>query len=451
MNLKLNKNIEFYLGDQIKSKDLEIQILTNGQFEVAIYFLKSLCDLELIRTCISEPLVKSQSPEEFANKLNSFISCNRIEDADQIQSKLLMGDVIIKFDGQLWILSAANSINKTPAEATIETSVQGPALALAENRSTSINLIRQRYSSSGLLVMERSVGKISQTKLSLLYDEQFVNKRVLQEVLQQIENVEADVVQSVGQLEALISNKKFRLFPNMLITERPDRIAINLATGKVIVLMEGTPFALIAPAVFFDFMSAMDDVYQTNIVSKTLVFLRYIALFISITLPALYIAIVSYNPEVFRIQLTISIAGSRAAVPYPSFIEVFIMLFLFEALVEASIRLPKSIGPTATTVGGLILGQAAQQAGLISSIMIIVTSTVAISNFVIPINAMSFAIRVVKYPLIILAIFFGITGVICGVYSFLLYLANMRSFGEPYFKLFVGEKSPTDFKKGDMA
>ncbi|MFC0273977.1 spore germination protein [Metabacillus herbersteinensis] len=172
---------------------------------------------------------------------------------------------------------------------------------------------------------------------------------------------------------------------------------------------------------------------------------------LTITLPALYIAIVSYNPVIFRIQLTTSIAGSRAAVPYPSFIEVFIMLFLIEALVEASIRLPKSIGPTATTVGGLILGQAAQQAGLIGSIMIIITSTVAISNFVIPINAMSFAIRVVKYPLIILAIFFGITGVISGVYCFLLYLANMRSFGEPYLRIFIGEDSPSGYKKGDIA
>lgn len=451
MKLKLNKDIECYIGDQIKSRDLERQSLTNGHFEVDIYFFKSLCDLALIRSCISEPLLKSPSPEEFAKKLNSVLSCKRLDDVDQIQSKLLQGKALINFDSQLWALTVADTINNKPAQATIETTVQGPSLALAENRMASINLIRQRYPSSGLLVMEKSVGKISQTKLSILYDEQLVKERVLQELLQQIDRINADIVQSHGQLDNLMSQRKIRLFPSMLITERPDRIALNLAQGKVIVLMEGSPYALIAPAVFFDFMAAMDDVYQSFLVSKTLVILRYVALLLTITLPALYIAIVSYNPVIFRIQLTTSIAGSRAAVPYPSFIEVFIMLFLIEALVEASIRLPKSIGPTATTVGGLILGQAAQQAGLIGSIMIIITSTVAISNFVIPINAMSFAIRVVKYPLIILAIFFGITGVISGVYCFLLYLANMRSFGEPYLRIFIGEDSPSGYKKGDIA
>lgn len=382
--MRLRKNIEFYMSDQIKSQDLEMQHLTNGQFKVDIYFLKSLCDIALIRTCISEPLFKSQSAGEFANHLDSSIDCKRLENVDEIQSKLLKGEVIIQFDSQVWVLQAANTINNTPAETSIETSLQGPSLALAENMTASINLIRQRYSSSGLLVMEKSIGKISETKLSILYDQEHVNNRVLQKLLQQLSHVNADIVQSIGQIDALISPKKIRLFPTMLITERPDRIALNLATGKIIILMEGTPFALIAPAVFFDFMSAMDDVYQPYLISKSLVLMRYIALLLSIILPALYVAIVSYNPEIFRIQLTVSIAGTRAAVPYPSFIEVFIMLFLFEALVEASIRLPKAIGPTATTVGGLILGQAAQQAGLISSIMIIVTSSVAISNFVIP-------------------------------------------------------------------
>ncbi|MFC0273978.1 spore germination protein [Metabacillus herbersteinensis] len=267
--MKLNKDIECYIGDQIKSRDLERQSLTNGHFEVDIYFFKSLCDLALIRSCISEPLLKSPSPEEFAKKLNSVLSCKRLDDVDQIQSKLLQGKALINFDSQLWALTVADTINNKPAQATIETTVQGPSLTLAENRMASINLIRQRYPSSGLLVMEKSVGKISQTKLSILYDEQLVKERVLQELLQQIDRINADIVQSHGQLDNLMSQRKIRLFPSMLITERPDRIALNLAQGKVIVLMEGSPYALIAPAVFFDFMAAMDDVYQSFLVSKT--------------------------------------------------------------------------------------------------------------------------------------------------------------------------------------
>ena len=170
--------------------------------------------------------------------------------------------------------------------------------------------------------------------------------------------------------------------------------------------------------------------------------LRYISLFITLVLPSLYIAIVSYNPEIFRVQLTLSIAGSRAAVPYPSYIEVIFMLFMIEALTEASLRLPKFIGSTATTVGGLILGQAAQQAGLVSSIMIIITSAVAIANFVIPINAMSFAMRFVKYVLILFASLFGIIGTTVGLFLVIGYLVNMRSFGEPYLKVREGCQLP---------
>lgn len=204
-------------------------------------------------------------------------------------------------------------------------------------------------------------------------------------------------------------------------------------------LLNGTPFAIIVPAVLFDFLASMDDIYDIPWFSRPLMILRYIGAFITISLPALYVATVSYNPEIFRAQLAIEIAGSRAAVPYPSFYEVFLMMFLIESLTEASIRLPKYIGSMATTVGGLILGQAAQMAGLVSSIMIIVASVVAISNFMIPINTMNFALRVIKFPLVVLAIFFGLTGVLTGVFCFLVYAVSLRSFGRPYLKLFIGE------------
>jgi spore germination protein len=235
----------------------------------------------------------------------------------------------------------------------------------------------------------------------------------------------------------------------MTVTERPDRAAFNLAQGKFVLVLDGTPFVLIAPAVFYDFVSAMDDVYQSFVVSRALVILRYIGIFVTMMLPALYVAVVSYNPEVFRVQFALSLAGSRAAVPYPSFIEVFIMLFLIEALLEASLRLPRYIGSTATTVGGLILGQAAQQAGLVSSVMIIVTSAVAISNFLIPITAMSFALRIAKYPLIVLAIMFGLAGIVTGMMAICVYACSLKSFGVPYFRMFIGEPAVSGYKEGD--
>jgi hypothetical protein len=267
-----------------------------------------------------------------------------------------------------------------------------------------------------------------------------VNETDLQQVKQSLGDIKLDVLQASGQLGNKLSRQKYMLFPTILVTERPDRITFNLAKGKMVILVEGTPFALIVPSVFYDFMSSMEDTYQPFWISQFLTSLRYIGLLISIVLPALYIGITAFNPEIVRVQLALSIAGSRVGVPFPAFIEVMFMLLMMELLTEASIRLPKSIGPTATTVGGLILGQAATEAGLVSNIMIIIVASVAISNFVIPINTMSFAMRVVKYILLLFSVFFGIVGLVMGCIALIVYLAHLDCFGQPYLKLFISEK-----------
>ncbi|WP_311198761.1 spore germination protein [Paenibacillus hexagrammi] len=195
-------------------------------------------------------------------------------------------------------------------------------------------------------------------------------------------------------------------------------------------------------------MASMEDFYQNYWISRFVVILRMLGLFVSTTLASWYVGLVSYNPEVLRVQLSLSIAGSRASVPYPSYVEVFFMLIMTEMLIEASIRLPKSIGSTATTVGGLILGQAATQAGLVSNIMIILIAAVAISNFVIPINMMSFGMRVAKYVLLLFTTMFGLMGLIAAFIGLVAYLASMESYGQPYLKLYF-ESSRMAAKKSD--
>lgn len=328
-----------------------------------------------------------------------------------------------------------------PLDEQIETTIQGPQSSLTEDIKASLNLIRHRYPSNGFRIEPYELGNVSKTPAFVIYDTDLVNQKILSDLKQTLSKIDVAMVQATGQLDKILNNNKRSLFPTMMITDRPDRVALNLSQGKIVILLNGTPFALILPAVFYDFMSAMDDLYLPYWISRGLVCLRYIGLFITITLPSIYISVVSFNPEFFRVQLTLSIAGSRAAVPYPSYLEVIFMLFMTEALTEASIRLPKFMGGTATTVGGLILGQAAQQAGLVSSIMIIVTAAVTISNFVTPINSMSYSVRAVRYPLVLLSSLFGLIGVIVGLFWFTCYLANLRSFGQPYLKIFIGEPS----------
>lgn len=321
-------------------------------------------------------------------------------------------------------------------QAENETVIQGPLGAFSEDLGMNMNILRQRYGKPSLTSEPTSVGTEAKTELLIVYDREAADLKRVQEVKRRIQNVAFPVVQSVNQLAELICGPTRALFPLVMTTERPDRTAMNLSQGKVAVFMQGTPYAMIAPATFYDFFASMEDIYQQYFVSRFLTILRYVALFVSLTLPAAYVAVCAYNPELLREQLALSIAGSRIAVPYPAFVEVLFMLVAMELLVEASIRLPKTIGATATTVGGLILGQAATEAQLVSSIMIIIVATVAISNFVVPINSMNFAVRVAKYVILLFATFTGLIGIVLGLLIMLGYLVSMDSIGQPYLKLF---------------
>ncbi|PMC35291.1 spore germination protein [Bacillus sp. UMB0899] len=404
-------------------------------------YISSVSDSEKIQRDLYIPFFELRHKEGYENHLLSLAGIRQVEEKDQPEELLLRGSVLIFFNNLILRLDVKGFVNKSIPDTSIETTIQGPQTGLSEDLETNLNIIRHRYHQSSLTIEDRVVGNKSQSGLKLLYDAKVVDGEVLKELYERLSEIDKDVIQSVSQLSRLITSHKSFLFPTIVITERPDRISDNLSKGKVIVIMEGTRFALVLPSVFYDFMSSMDDLYLPSWVAKFLVILRYLGLGTALLLPAIYVGITAFNPELFRVQLALSIAGSRMSVPYPAYMEVLFMLIMMELLTEASIRLPKAIGPTATTVGGLILGQAATEAGLVSNIMIIIVSAVAISNFVIPINEMGFAMRVTKYLLLAVATLSGLIGVIIGLIGIIYYLVSLNSFGRPYLAFFNGEQS----------
>jgi spore germination protein KA len=429
------------------SQDLHAQEISNGHFKMILIYITSICDSVIIQQSIIDPYMSIDDEEKYKLILDANIQAKPpTREVNKLIELMLQGHIIILLSETINVIQLIQAFNNTPVKTKIEATIYGPSNGLSESLETNISITRQLYPSALLQIDRRSLGAKSQTSLAILYDKSIVNEEVLEQFIQKLDQVKVDMVQGLGHLQRIISKKRTSLFPTIMITERPDRIALNISQGKIVILMQGTGFALIAPAVFYDFFSAMDDVNDSYWVSMGLVILRYVSLMITITLPAIYIMVVSFNPEILRVQFTFSIAGSRMSLPYPSYIEVLIMLFLIEALTEASIRLPPFIGATATTVGGLILGQAAQQAGLVSSIMIIVTSSVAIANYVIPITTMTFSVRLFKYPLIIFTSFFGLVGLASGLFALVVYLASLRSFGQPYLRIFMGENSTTGIK-----
>jgi hypothetical protein len=415
-----------------KSDDVVIKELNAGKKSLEVIYINTISDEAQLQTYLIKPFFEITAPDHFSAYLQSHPKVKSYESEDKVYDELIRGSSVLFFQDKIFLLDVKLDKNNTVTETSVEVTIQGPQTGFSESLPTNIGLIRQRYPEDTLMIESTNIGSISKTTVNILYDSKKVDKDVLKEVKEFLSSIEIEMFQSGEQLLDFTKKSQRVLFPTIMVTERPDRTVINIAAGKVILLVAGSPFAVLMPTVLKDQMSSMADIYQTYWIGKFLLIVRYIGLFTSITLPGLYVALTSYNPEVFRAQLALSVAGSRHAVPYPSFVEVILMLIMMELLMEASIRLPKAIGSTATTVGGLILGQAATEAGLVSNIMIIIVSLGAIANFVIPISTFSFAVRVSKYFILLLSIFYGLVGVILGMFLLLAYMVSLDSFGKPY-------------------
>lgn len=406
------------------------------QKEMRLYYLKTLVDEQRVQLEMIRPFFEMGAIADVEAYLTSLPDLQEIQSKEQVINEMTKGSVIVAINGNLHMFDFKKVNTNTVLETNIEPTIAGPQLALSEDILTNINLLAQRYRQPSLRADTYTVGNRNQQMLAVIYDHDEVDQKVLKKIEKEIESIDTEVVTSSNQLVFLLNQKKRSLFPTMMITERPDRMVYNLAGGKVILMLDGDSNAVIAPAIFFDFLSSAEDTYHSFWIVKFTFILRYLGLFACVILPGLYVAVASYNPDVFRSTLALSVAGSRIGVPYPSFIEVVFMLLVIELLTEASIRLPKAVSATATTVGGLILGTAVTEAALASNIMIIIISAVAISTFVIPINEMSFAIRVVRYYVLFFATIAGMAGLMLSLVGLVMHLSNRDSFGEPFLRMY---------------
>ena len=379
-----------------------------------LFYLKSVTDGDKIHQTVIRPFFEMASEESFTSYIQSLPNQSEVPDKDKLLAKISAGSALIVIRDRTFLLDVRLVKNNEVQDTTIEPTVHGPQKGLSEDIETTINLIRQRYHKASLKVEEIVTDDESRRTVALFYDKDLVDQEVLKKIKEKLEDLHTPLFQSAGELQHFLNKSRWTLFPTTLVTERPDRIVYNLVGGKVIIAIDGSPNVIIAPVIFFDFMSSMEDNYHVSALSLMTVVLRYIGLFLCIFLPGLYVAMTSYNPNILRIELALTVAGSRIGVPYPSFIEVFFMLLFMELLTEASMRLPKAVSGTATTVGGLILGTAATEAALTSTIMIIIIAAMAISTFVIPINEMGFTMRVVRLLLLIYSSLFGFVGLLVG-------------------------------------
>ncbi|MBE0187334.1 MULTISPECIES: spore germination protein [Bacillus] len=432
-------------GD-VHFRELEI---TQLHVKAALIFVEGLSDQDLINKGLSV-LVMNQ-PNQVSDEIsqsgkgiltskqikNQIVSIGDVIDSEKISDIVLnvfMGSTALLIDGipQAFLLGTVKKQNRSIEEQLSEALVRGPRTGFTEELSTNTALLRQQGKNDQLTLQRFEVGTRLKKDLIIAYMNDIADPKVVEEVRKRVRGIEIDHLPESGYVEQLIEDNYLSPFPQVQSTERPDRVISGLMEGRVAILLDGTPFALIVPVTFSMMLQSPEDYYERWFPSSLIRLLRFIAAMITLFAPALYISFISFHPGLIPTKLAISISGTRQGVPFPSLIEALFMEVAIEILREAGLRLPKPIGPAIGIVGGLIIGEAAVQAGIVSPIMVIVVALTAISSFAIPHYSTGIALRMLRFGAMFCAAVFGLFGVI--MYYLLLssHVVKLKSFGVPY-------------------
>lgn len=426
------------------SFDVVIRPFKIGHIErkAAVIYVDGLVDMTTLQEQIIKPLMQDHTSIAQFPRISDQIK-NMIIDTALSVGKIK--EVHNLNDCVLEVLSTTGGESRSIDEPVSEAVVRGPRDGFVETLSKNIVLIRRRIRDPNFTMVSYKVGRRSQTDLIVLYIKGLTNPELVDEVKSRIEQIDIDDVLESGYIEQLIEDNYLSPFPQIQNTERPDRVVGALMAGRVALLVDGTPFALIVPVTFSMLMVSQEDYYERWLPGSLIRLLRYSSAFIALFLPSIYIALISYNHGLIPTKLVISIAAGREGVPFPSIIEALGMEVTLEILREAGLRLPKPIGQAVGIVGGLVIGQAAVQAGIVSPVMVIVVALTAIASFAFPQYGAGIAIRMLRFVSMMFAALFGVYGIILFFILTTVHVVKLTSFGVPYSAPFAPYQ-PKDWK-----
>ncbi|MCM3634152.1 MULTISPECIES: spore germination protein [Paenibacillus] len=353
-------------------------------------------------------------------------------DSDTVIKGILYGKIAIFHKDDTYLVDAYKPEARSIDASQTETVITGPHDSFTEPALSNLSLIRSKIKSSHLKVIKLEVGEISKTDLYILYIDGLANMDYVKELVERIELIEVDAVHDGNMLIQYIDDFPNSIFPLFSTSERPDTAISKLVAGKIIGILDGSPSVFTAPSSFFEFFASPDDYYQRWILGTATRLLRFAALVITLTFTALYVSVTTFHYEMIPEALLLTLTESRSRVPFPPIYEALLMELTIELLREAGARLPTKIGQTIGIVGGIVIGQAAVQAGLTSNVLIIAVASSAIASFVIPSYVMSASIRLVRFGLIILAGTLGDLGIAMGIAYIVIHLCGLTSLNTSY-------------------
>lgn len=404
---------------------------------ITYIYLESVSSDDKISNFLNKSITNMKNFDDLLNKLENTIYNSHIttlNDLDKCYYYLASGYTCLFIKGytKYIAIETKTKLDRGITESSSEPLIRGPKDSFTENHATNIGLIRKRIKDPNLWIEDKKIGKRTKTKVSLIYIKDIANPQNIKMIKKHLNTIDIDGIIDSGYIRDYLETKQKSSFPKMISSERPDLACQNLLNGKIVILVENSPVVLILPATLDDFLKASEDYYQKSINSTFSRILRYIAFFITILTPALYIALMTFNQEMIPDQLLISLARQRNQVPFPTFIEVLIFIVIFEILREADIRSPSISGASMSIVGALVLGDAAVTAGIVSPIVIIVVAITSICELVFSDMDMANAIRQWRLIFIFSTIFTGIIGIVIAGIILIIKLCSIESLNTPY-------------------
>lgn len=463
---KLKKDLIDSLNDKFKNcaDFVERNLVNTNSSAIKIYimYFNNLVDVGLIDENVLRPICNNisnfKAEEDVENFINSGMlyhtEIKRQTDTDEICQAIYDGNLAVVCSNFAYVFDVKKFEKRSIGDASTEASVKSARDSFIEVAATNLSLARRRIKTNNFKSEEFVVGEESKTKIYVVYMEGVANKQVLDNVIERIKKIDVCAITSPSMFEENICERANSIFPQLQYAERPDKFCSCIVEGKIGIFVDGLPIGYIAPALFNMLMQDPEEYSISSAMATAKRVLRYIAIAISLTLAGFYVAITTFHSEMLPTKLIISIVRSKQDVPFQTYTEVIIMLIAFEMILEAGARLPKNIGQTISIIGGLIIGDAAVEAKLVSPAVVVIVAAVGVCGFIIPNQDLTNAVRICRFLLVILSSIAGFFGLSFGIAMVLLYLASFESFGYPYMKPFVAgefnQVSKDTFTRGSL-
>lgn len=435
---KIDENIKYLKGLLSNNADIVIREFNSSNIKLCLIYIDGMVDKNLLNDFVLESLMFSKkctkNIKEIKDNLLTVSEVKEVESLIEGTTAILSGDSLLLIDDSTKALVIGTRFWPTRGvtEPSSETVVRGSREGFTETVRFNTALVRRRIRDTRLKMEPLVLGVRSKSDANIVYIQDIVNNDALTILKDRVGKINIDAVLDTGNLEELIEDNIYSPFPQVQYTERPDVVAEALYEGRIALLLDNSPSAIIVPATLSNMLQSPDDYNQRWINSSLIRLIRFIAIIVSLVLPALYISVTSFNTSIIPTELAYSIAASREGVPFPAFIEAIIMEIFLALLMESVVRLPKPIGATIGIVGGLIIGQSAVSAGLVSPIMVIIVAVTAITSFLTPNYDLTSAFRLFRFILIVFSSIIGLYGVILGVLILCIHLISLKSFSIDY-------------------